>query len=434
MSRILLLPIGSSGDVNPFLWIGRHLQSDGHEVVIGANPHFRRAAEMAGLPFRPIGEESEYQTLIADPEIWHPTRATPLVLRYAGEFTERYFSWIESESRRSSDPLRVIAPATAFGARLARERLGLKLLTVNLQPATLLSSCEMSVIHPRLEFLNRLPRVAKRAVVAEIRRRVSREVDPGVRRACRLADAPPPAAPFRDWWQSPDGVICLFPEWFAAPQPDWPGNLRCIGFPLEDLGADIPPLPALEDFLACGSAPVLVTAGTAMQHAARFFQAALDACVRLGRRAIFLTQHPEQLPSPLPGSAAHFDYVPFSRILPRCAAIVHHGGIGTTAQALAAGIPQLVMPHAHDQPDNGSRVRRLGAGDVLPTCRSRSFEKKLYRLLNDTSLRSRCAAIATQMRSESPGQRLREALSDFLSNGCLRADGERKITPGLRPR
>lgn len=434
MSRILLLPIGSSGDVNPFLWIGRHLQSDGHDVVVGANPHFRPAAEKAGLAFRPIGEESEYHALTADPEIWHPTRATPLVLRYAGEFTERYFTWIESESLRSSEPLRVIAPATAFGARLARERLGLKLLTVNLQPATLLSSWELSTVHPRLAFLNRLPRVAKRAIVGEIHRRVSRAVDPGVRRACQTAGVLPPANPFRDWWQSPDGVICLFPEWFAAPQPDWPENLRCIGFPLEDLAADTPPSPALEDFLANGSPPVLVTAGTAMRHAAKFFHAALDACARLGRRAIFLTHHPEQLASPLPVWAAYFDYVPFSQVLPRCAAIVHHGGIGTTAQALAAGIPQLVMPHAHDQPDNGSRVHRLGAGDILPTCRPGSFERKLRQLLRNETLYNRCAAIAARMRTENPNQRLREALADFLHGRCLCADGEGNVTPTLHPR
>lgn len=434
MSRVLLLPIGSSGDVNPFLWIGRHLRSDGHDVVVGANPRFRRVAEIAGLAFRPIGEESEYDALTADPEIWHPTRATPLVLRYAGDFTERYFSWIESESRRSTEPLHVIAPATAFGARLARERLGLKLLTVNLQPATLLSSWEMSVVHPRLEFLNRLPRVAKQAVVAEINRRVSREVDPGVRRACKTAGVVPPANPFRDWWQSPDGVICLFPEWFAAPQPDWPKNLRCVGFPLEDLASDIPPSPALESFLTDGSAPVVVTAGTAMRHAARFFHVALEACTRLGRRTIFLTHHPEQLPSPLPASAAHFDYVPFSQVLPRCAAIVHHGGIGTTAQALSAGIPQLVMPHAHDQPDNGSRVRRLGAGDVLPTCRPANFQRKLRRLLENKMLQSRCAEISAQMCRENPRQRLREALEDFLNDGSFRDNGKSKVTPTLRPR
>lgn len=434
MSRILLLPIGSSGDVNPFLWIGRHLAADGHDVIVGANPHFARAVERADLTFRPIGTEDEYHALTADPEIWHPTRATPRVLRYAGDIAGGYFSWIEAESRRSAEPLRIIAPATAFGARLARERLGLKLLTVNLQPCTLLSSWELPVLHPRLEFLGHLPHWIKRSVMAEINRRVSHEIDPGVRRACEAAGLIPPPNPFRDWWQSPDGVICLFPEWFAAPQPDWPRNTHCIGFPLEDLGADLPPTPGLDDFLASGEPPVLITAGTAMRHASEFFRVALESCARLGTRAIFLTHHPEQLPSPLPIWAAYFDYVPFSRILPRCAAIVHHGGIGTTAQALAAGIPQLVMPHAHDQPDNGSRVRQLGAGDLLPTCRPRSFERKLHRLLKDIPLRDRCASIATQMRSENPGQRLREAIADFLNDGGLRADGGEKITPSLRLR
>ena len=78
---------------------------------------------------------------------------------------------------------------------------------------------------------------------------------------------------------------------------------------------------------------------------------------------MFLTQYPEQLPARLPNGVRHFNYIPFSTVLPRAAAFVHHGGIGTTAQALAAGVPQLVVPLAHDQPDNAVRIRHLGVGD-----------------------------------------------------------------------
>src|SRR4029077_19510790 len=94
--------------------------------------------------------------------------------------------------------------------------------------------------------------------------------------------------------------------------------------------------------------------------ASQFFAAALNAARRLACRALFLTRFPEQLPATLGSDAWHEPYVPFSQVLPRCAAIVHHGGIGTCAQGLAAGVPPLTMPLRVDQPDNTTHLWRLG--------------------------------------------------------------------------
>ncbi len=80
---------------------------------------------------------------------------------------------------------------------------------------------------------------------------------------------------------------------------------------------------------------------------------------------MLLTQFSEQVPSALPPNVRHFSYAPFRKVLPSVAALVHHGGIGTMSQAIAAGIPQLVVPWTHDQPDNAVRIRRLGLGDFI---------------------------------------------------------------------
>lgn len=102
-----------------------------------------------------------------------------------------------------------------------------------------------------------------------------------------------------------------------------------------------------------------------MTQDAEFFRVSAEGCRRNHWRGILLTQFPEQLPANLPDGVRHFNYVPFSQLLPRAAAFVHHGGIGTVAQALAAGVRQLVVPLAFDQPDNAMRVCRLGVGEVL---------------------------------------------------------------------
>jgi UDP:flavonoid glycosyltransferase YjiC (YdhE family) len=112
---------------------------------------------------------------------------------------------------------------------------------------------------------------------------------------------------------------------------------------------------------------VLFTPGSANQAATRFFRAAIDATQRLGRRALLLTRYTGHLPK-LPPTAHHQSFVPLSDVLPRCAALVSHGGIGTLAQGLAAGVPQLTMPMGFDQPDNATRLERLGVGRwVVPS-------------------------------------------------------------------
>jgi UDP:flavonoid glycosyltransferase YjiC (YdhE family) len=133
-------------------------------------------------------------------------------------------------------------------------------------------------------------------------------------------------------------------------------------------------------------------------QAASFFTAAVEACRRLGRRGLLLTKFADQVPSELPADVRHFEYVPFSRVLPRVAAIVHHGGIGTTAQGLRAGIPQLIMPLSHDQPDNAARLARLGVGDQLAPASFRGdrVAEKLSRLLDSPAVRTNCAQVAAR--------------------------------------
>ncbi len=171
---------------------------------------------------------------------------------------------------------------------------------------------------------------------------------------------------FDSWIHSPDRVIGLFPEWFAAPASDWPAQAVLTGFPLYD-EADILPLDLkLGRFLDSGEAPIAFTPGSAMRYGDRFFGAAVEACRLLGRRGLLVSMHERHLPKRLPKEIRHVKYAPFSRLLPRCAAIVHHGGIGTSSQALAAGVPQLAMPMGFDQADNAGRLKRLGVAEVLP--------------------------------------------------------------------
>ena len=111
---------------------------------------------------------------------------------------------------------------------------------------------------------------------------------------------------------------------------------------------------------------------------------------------------PDQLPKQRSDDVRSFSYLPFSQILPRCAAITYHGGIGTMAQAIKAGIPHLVVPNSHDQPDNGCRIERLGLGFCVPPRRYRASEMAatLRGLVDSGGIRARCRDYSAKIDSD----------------------------------
>ena len=161
----------------------------------------------------------------------------------------------------------------------------------------------------------------------------------------------------------------MFPGGFGPPQPDWPPQTKLTGFPLYDgqPGGGLP--PEILHFCLAGDPPIAFTFGTGMMHAADTFRKAVEVCRLLGKRGILLTRYERQLPAPLPTSMRTFEFAPFLALFPLCAAVVHHGGIGTVAKALSTGTPQLILPMAFDQPDNAARVKSLGAGESLKSGR-----------------------------------------------------------------
>ena len=213
---------------------------------------------------------------------------------------------------------------------------------------------------------------------------------------------PPVSRVFRHWVHSPQRVIALFPDWFGPPQPDWPASLQFAGFPQYDESDQQQLAPGLLRFLDAGDAPIVFTPGSANQTAASFFRAAVDASARLNRRALLLTRFTDHLPT-LPATVHHEGYAPLSRLLPRCAALVHHGGIGTLAQALAAGVPQLTMPMGFDQPDNTTRLLRLGVARWVAPSRftGERVAPLLDSLLSDPAVAAACAKYAALLENAS---------------------------------
>ena len=396
--HFLLVGLGSAGDVHPFIGLGRALRARGHRVTLITNPYFASAVSSAGLEFVPISTEEQLLAGMRDPDLWHPVKGFAFVARQLMvPYIRELYHLLDGQIGRG--PTVVAAAAAALGARVLNEHKRVPLATVYLQPVLIRSLIE-SPRFPMMMMGRGIPRWYKRLQfwVAD-----KFFIDPLLRPELNAFRAelnlPPARGIMRDWWNSPEKVLGLFPDWFAPPQSDWPANVRLTGFPLWDESEVSRSPPGLEEFVAAGSPPIVFTPGSAMMHGHAFFAAAVDACRILGRRGILLTKYPEQLPSRLPANVKHLSYVPFSQVFPRAAAVVHHGGVGTSAQGLAAGVPQLIMAMSHDQPDNASRLERLGVGLEIKPKRFQGPQvaRLLAKLIDQPEVTARCHAIAERM-------------------------------------
>lgn len=422
--QILLQPVGSAGDVHPFVGLGLALKERGHQVVVVTNGYFANLIRRVGLEFVEMGTAEEYRAALDNPDIWHPRRAlqvmgqlvVPLVRRVYDLIKERY---VPGET--------VVAASTlSFGSRVAQDKLGVPTVTVHLQPSMILSVNKPPVI-AALPMPNWLPRLMVRGLYYVGDKLIADPILlPEINALRRELGLAPVARIISRWVHSPQCVIGLFPEWFAPPQADWPAQVRLTGFPLYDeRGAT--ELPAtLQSFLDAGSAPFVFTPGSAMVHAKSFFESAVAACQQLGRRGILLTRFAEQVPAVLPDSVRHFEFVPLSQLLPHAAVMVHHGGIGTSAQTLAAGIPHLVLPLSHDQPDNAARLLRLGVARTLKPHQvtSARLAAELSALVESRAVLERCREFANRMRLESPLEETCRLIEGLLPSSARNVDIE----------
>lgn len=419
----LLATIGSHGDTHPFIGLGVALQARGHRVALIANPHFGQGAIGAGLELIELGSDAMFRENINNPDLWHPRRGTEVVMRSLEQTVRPLYEVLQQ--RVAPGETIVVASSLCLAARVAQEKLGFAMASVHLSPGVF-RSIEAPPTLPQmpLPLLPRwTPKLVWRAIYAIADRFVlDKSLLPWLN-AFRVEVGLPAlrGGVFRDWFHSPDLVIGMFPEWFAPIATDWPKQTRLTGFPLWDERTLAPMAPELYAFLNAGEPPIVFTPGSAMATGGHWFAAAIEACVKLNRRGLLLTRHRDHLPRDLPASVRHFDYAPFSELLPHAAAIVHHGGIGTTAQALAAGCRQLVTPMAHDQYDNAARVGRLGCGRMLPSNRvtGARLTKLLGPLIADRKIHERCHWVSQWFKDERALEQTATLLEQFARERTL---------------
>jgi UDP:flavonoid glycosyltransferase YjiC (YdhE family) len=408
LGHVVFSTFGSFGDLHPYIALAIEMRNRGHRSTVATSEVYRTKVESEGLHFAPV--RPDVGELIGDSsfiqKLWDPKRGTEYLLReYVIPRIEQSY---EDLLAACNDADLIVSHSITYAAPIVAEVLGLPWVSVALQPTVFLSSWDPPVLAPAPWFhhLRILGYGPYSRLFGLMKRRAGSWVEPIQELRLRTGLKRSVANPIFEGQFSPFATIAFFSPHFARPQPDWPSNVHCVGFPFYDLQeAGQRMEAALSEFLAAGPPPVVFTLGSsAVLQAGSFYQASLEAAKRLGIRAVLLTGFQAEggpLPS-VPDSIHVAAYAPYSELLPHAAATVHQGGIGTTAQALRAGRPMIVVPWAHDQPDNAERIRKLSVGRSLSRkdYTASRIETELRQLLNNSAYQAKSDELGKKIRAE----------------------------------
>ena len=413
-AHFLLTTFGSLGDIHPYIAVGLGLRDRGHTVTVASSESYRAKIEGEGLRFHAM--RPDVQGLAGNTELmrraYHPRTGGRYILR------EVFLPYLEQTyadllpAARNADVL--VSHLLAFATPMAAEILKKPWISVILQPSMLLSAYDPPAVSgaPVLHYFRGFGPGFWR-LVWRFAKRVARGWGAPINQLRRKLGLNEVANPILDDMFSPHGNQAWFSKVLARPQPDWPQHLQVTGFPFYDkLEPGQGMTEPLRRFLDDGAPPVVFTLGSsAVFDAGQFYEESLQAVREAGCRAVMLTGgDPRNQPKPpVPAGVFVAEYAPYSELFPLAAAVVHQGGVGTTAQVLKSGRPMIVVPYSHDQPDNAMRVVRLGSGRTIPRGEYRAARAgaELGKLLGTPSYAQAAEGVAAEM-----------ALEDGVRSAC----------------
>lgn len=421
MSTFVLVTHGSDGDVAPFVQLGADLVRLGHRATLLTHAPYRSAAVDRGVDFVAIDDEADFERALA---------ATPRLLasgRPQVSWTDFYrqlglFEQVRSECDEllrlhvRDDTVFVGRHTSSVSVRFVAEATGAPVAWVALSPIQLMA----------------VP-IAAHTYGTEL----ASEFD-AIRATLGLA-------PIRDWarwFTTADAEIALWPHWFDAAGHRSPRRVRLTDFPLSAGYPQQIPVDAVR--------PILATGGTGRMLHHAFYPALIDALAYTDSPAALVVRHRDLLPRHLPANVTWYPRLPFAQVMPAASVVVHHGGIGTCVQALAAGTPQVLMADGIDRPDNASRLAALGLARSVPVERwaGDTIAAEIVAAMDDADYAKRAVGIVggaitsgtevvAEQLVELAGRRASERASRLVAalspedRQRLRQRLERRLTPPL---
>jgi Glycosyl transferases, related to UDP-glucuronosyltransferase len=401
--KIVLATIGSLGDLHPMIALGIELRERGHDIVINTSEIYKEKIEMIGLgfyPLRPAVDPTDRELVAAalDARKGPEKLIKEIIFPHLRDMYEDMTAAVERADL-------LITGEIVYTAKSVVEKTGIKWISTSLAPLSMFSSYDPNIypMYDWLEYLRPFPAAFHQALFSFMRWTISDWFEPYRMFRKDLGLAPDHDPIFLEKY-SDSLHLAMFSKVLGKPQPDWPQNTLQSGFCFYDGQNDTGQMPdGLENFLDAGEPPIIFTLGSAAVMAAgNFFEESVSAAKALNRRAVLLHSEHNESPGDLGNNIAAFDYAPYSKVFPRAACIVHQGGVGTTGQALRAGVPHLIMPYSHDQPDNAARCRRVGVAEVIGRDKynGKTAAHALLELLSDQAYKTNAIAVKRIVDSE----------------------------------
>ncbi len=404
--RAAVLAVGSVGDVAPLAAVAERLAARGLQTTLLAPQRYAGLVAATDVTFASIGADDTFAAVFDAADVWTARHGLAASWRYYGAVMRSGLAAL----RRGWQPADTVLVSSSFAvaARLAQECDGFANTTVHLSPSLMFSRVRPPR-WPAHSIPPGWPQWLQQGLAAAAERW---GIDPVIGAQVNPFRAelglPPQRRLFSQWIHSPQRVAYAFPEWLAPAASDWPPAGVYAGFPQRG-GAPRPLSGEVEAFLRDGDGPIMVvTAGTAV--AARPAWVARVMAFALARGARVIVVEADAGPFTETASVLRVRFAPFESLLPRVHLVVHHGGIGTAAEALRAGIAQWLVPTCHDQPDNADRLQRLGLARTLsPDAGPQALTQAWWWAFGDTALESRLTAAQSRMQGDGDGaQRIAE--------------------------
>jgi len=399
--RIMLLTYGSRGDVEPFVALGKGLQGAGHRVRLAAPALFEGLASSHGIDYVPLpGDPDRLVQDLVQQAGTRPWRMVSVMSRYVLPLAEQVSGAVR-EACRGADAVVHSFLMTQAGHEAARE-LGVPEVSAQLFPVFSATGEFPAPAFPDLP-LGRAYRRLTHAITIQTFRQGGRWLYGRVRR--RAPHLPPLSRwPFAAAPGQRPPILYAFSPHVVAPPVDWAHDVHVTGYWCLDPPGGWEPPPGLLEFLDAGPAPVFVGFGSiTARSGGELTDIALEA-LALSRQRGVLGMGQYGLPErDMPANVLAIGSVPHSWLFPRMAAVVHHGGAGTTGAGLRAGVPSVIVPFTADQPFWGRQVFRLGVGPrpiPVQQVSATKLARAISAAVEDSAMRARAQRLGGCIRAE----------------------------------
>ncbi|CAG0937526.1 vancomycin aglycone glucosyltransferase [Thermoflexales bacterium] len=404
--RIAVIAFGSRGDVEPYLALAKGLKNAGHVVRLVAHENFGTFIKAHGVEFWPVeGNAQDVAQSAAMRELLEKGRFLAILKQMGAEAQNNALAF-GRDGLQACDGMELIVAGIGgmfIGVALA-EKLNIQFMQAHYVPFTP-TRAYPSALFPKL------PSFVKGPLNHVSYRLTQQMLWQGFRSAdniMRQQVLGVPKASFRGPYGSErfkQNPILYGYSAAVLPKPtDWNERMHVTGYWFLDPVAEWTPPADLLEFLEAGASPVFIGFGSmTTRHPTEMTQTILQALARTQQRAILLSGWGGLHPANLPETIYALDSIPFAWLFPRVAAVVHHGGSGTTSAGLRAGVPSIIVPFFGDQPFWGQRVADLGVGPQ-PILRKQLTADRLAQAIQsavtDQAMRQRAAELGAQIRAE----------------------------------